>query len=284
MPRPQGCPSLQVEELLVVEASGRARVTGTGDVAGLDLEVRHGVGTGAVGEDQVAVLLVAVGADGTVADEDVADPHGPRTLALQCALVGHAPAGVRCVVVHVDLLLEVLTRVGEVHAERVEVRALTGEVQGRVHPDDLAAERHHDVLEVGVATDGREVAGEVHGGVVPPLHGHDGHVGLFADDDLDVLGEAGLARVLDDDEATAERRGGDDGVRSAGAVAEPAPLEAQGLGLLARDRDRQCLVEARPGVRGGALLRHAGGADAGVVATDPLDAETVDVVVRDRGG
>src|SRR3954469_5889743 len=35
---------LQVEQLQVVEAAGGARVTGAGDVAGLDLEVRHRVG------------------------------------------------------------------------------------------------------------------------------------------------------------------------------------------------------------------------------------------------
>ena len=55
---------LQVEQLLVVEAAGGAGVAGAGDVAGLDLEVRDRVGAGAVGEHEVAVLLVAVGAGG----------------------------------------------------------------------------------------------------------------------------------------------------------------------------------------------------------------------------
>ena len=59
-----------------------------------------------------------------------------------------------------------------------------------------AAERDDDVLELGVAADAREVVGEVDGVVRPLLHGDDGELGALADDDLDVLGEAGLAGVL----------------------------------------------------------------------------------------
>ena len=55
---------LQVEQLLVVEPAGRAGVTGADDLAGLDLQVGHRVGAGAVGEHQVAVELVGVGALG----------------------------------------------------------------------------------------------------------------------------------------------------------------------------------------------------------------------------
>ena len=51
----------QVEQLLVVEAAGGAGVPGAGDLAGLDLQVGHRVGPGAVGEQQVAVELVRVG-------------------------------------------------------------------------------------------------------------------------------------------------------------------------------------------------------------------------------
>src|SRR5437588_4613870 len=48
----------QVEQLLVVEATGRGRVSRAGDLTGLDLEVGHAVGASAVGEQQVAVELV----------------------------------------------------------------------------------------------------------------------------------------------------------------------------------------------------------------------------------
>src|SRR5215211_2047394 len=49
--------ALQVEQLLVVEPARRARVPGAGDLAGLDLQVRHRVGAGALGQHQVAVEL-----------------------------------------------------------------------------------------------------------------------------------------------------------------------------------------------------------------------------------
>ena len=68
----------QVEQLLVVETSGGAGVSGADDLAGLDLQVRHRVGAGAVGEHQVAVRLEGVGAGGLGADQHVADPHGVR--------------------------------------------------------------------------------------------------------------------------------------------------------------------------------------------------------------
>ena len=55
---------LQVEQLLVVEPTGGARVAGAEDVAGLDLEVRDRVGARPFGEDEVAVRLVRVGARG----------------------------------------------------------------------------------------------------------------------------------------------------------------------------------------------------------------------------
>src|SRR5690606_31683813 len=96
---------LQVEELLVVEAPGGARVACPENVTGLDLEVRDRVGAGSLGENEVAVLLVAVGSCRVTADEYVTDPDGARALALQRALVVHAATGVRGLVVKVDPLL-----------------------------------------------------------------------------------------------------------------------------------------------------------------------------------
>ena len=63
------------------------RACAVGDLAGLDLEVGHAVGTGSVGEQQVAVELVGVGALGVGPDDDVADPHRVRLRALQRTLV-----------------------------------------------------------------------------------------------------------------------------------------------------------------------------------------------------
>ena len=78
----------QVEQLLVVEAAGRRGVAGALDLAGLDLEVGHRVGLAAVGEHEVAVLLVGLDALGLLADQHVADPDRVGALALQRALVG----------------------------------------------------------------------------------------------------------------------------------------------------------------------------------------------------
>src|SRR3954447_15713393 len=107
----------QVEQLLVVEPARGAGVAGADDLAGLDLQVGHRVGAGAVGEHQVAVQLVGVGADGRGADPDVADPDRVRVLALQRALVEDVAAAVRRGVVDPEPVLLVLRLVGEVDTE-----------------------------------------------------------------------------------------------------------------------------------------------------------------------
>ena len=119
----------QVEQLLVVEAPGGAGVPGALDIAVLDLEVGDGVGLGALGQDEVAVELVGVGAAGGVADEAVAHPHGVGALALERPLVGHARVAVRLGVGHVGAVLLVLAGVGEVDAEGLDAPALAGEAQ-----------------------------------------------------------------------------------------------------------------------------------------------------------
>nr|BFF14055.1 hypothetical protein GCM10025699_53580 [Microbacterium flavescens] len=114
--------------------------------------------------------------------------------------------------VDVDLLLEVLTGVGEVHAVEFGVRALAGEVSRRVDPHDGTAEADHEVLELRVAADGREVAGQVDGVVVPLLQGDDREVRTLVDDDLDVLDQLGRAGVAQHDQGGRVRRGVDQGV------------------------------------------------------------------------
>jgi hypothetical protein len=99
-PRTLGMPrAMQVEQLLVVESPSGAGVPGTEDLPRLDLEVRHRVGAGAVGEHEVAVQLVGVGALGAGSDEDVTDPHGVGRVALQGALVEDVGSAVGGVVV-----------------------------------------------------------------------------------------------------------------------------------------------------------------------------------------
>ena len=77
------------------------------DLAGLDLEVRNGVGASAVGQDQVAVELVGVGASRGMPDEDVADPDCAR-LHLQRPLGDAAAAAMRNGVIDEQPMLEVL--------------------------------------------------------------------------------------------------------------------------------------------------------------------------------
>jgi hypothetical protein len=85
-------PGLQVEQLLVVETPRRGGVSGALDESGLDLQVRHRIGPGAVGEHQVAVQLVGVGTFGSRPDQHVTDPHGVCGLALQGSLVDDVAA------------------------------------------------------------------------------------------------------------------------------------------------------------------------------------------------
>src|SRR3954453_15370079 len=117
----------QVEQLLVVEAAGGRSVTGSGDLTGLDLEVGHAVGTRAVGEQEVAVELIGVGALGVRPDDDVADPDRVGMLALQRAFVGDPALAPRLVVVDQQPVLEVLTVVSEEQSEKLRVAAGTGE-------------------------------------------------------------------------------------------------------------------------------------------------------------
>ena len=169
--------SLQVEQLLVVEAAGGARVAGTADVAGLDLEVRDRLGARALGQDEVAVGLVRVGAHGIRSDEHVADPDAACAGALQRALVEHVALGVGALVVQVDLALEVLAGVGVAEAEQLGARSGAGELDAGVHPHDAAAEADDDVAERGVALDARLMGCRVHRVVVPLLHGDDARGG-----------------------------------------------------------------------------------------------------------
>jgi hypothetical protein len=106
----------QVEQLLVVEAAGRAGVPGADHLAGLDLQVGHRVGAGALGQQKVAVDLVRLGTGRRGADQHVADPDGVRRLALQGAAVADVAAAVRDAVVNQLTVLEVLAGVGEVQA------------------------------------------------------------------------------------------------------------------------------------------------------------------------
>ncbi len=123
----------QVEQLLVVETAGGTGVSGADDLAGLDLQVRHRVGAGAVGQHQVAVDLEGVGAGGLGPDQHIAHPDGVRVgllgvriPPLQRTLVQHVGLAVRLGVVDQEPGLEELPGVGEVGAQQLGVPARGG--------------------------------------------------------------------------------------------------------------------------------------------------------------
>ena len=179
-------------------------MAGADDLAGLDLQVGHRVDPRAVGEDEVAVELVGVGAGGRGPDQHVADPHRVRVLALERALVGDVAAAVGAVVVDEEPVLLVLAVVGEVQTVQLGLAARARVVDAGVEPHHVAAEGDDDRLERGVPADQRVVLGAVDGGVVPVLHGDDGQLGAVADDELDVGGAHGVAGVVDDDDRLGE--------------------------------------------------------------------------------
>ena len=245
----------EVEEVLVVEASGGGRVAGTLDLAGLDLQVRHRVGVGAVGEHEVVVLLEGVDAFGDLADQHVPDPDRVGVLALQRALVVDVAPRVRRRVVDEQAVLHVLAGVGEVDAEHLDAAAGTDVVGRGAGAHDVAAEGHGDVLECGVAADPGVLVDDVHSVVGPVLNGDEGELGAVLEHDLDVLGPGGRAGVVDDHDGLAERARADEEVARRGGL-EAAALEPHRGGLVddrvLRDRD---LEDRRRGLPGAS--RHA---------------------------
>ncbi len=222
----------EVEQLLVVEPAGGGGVPGALDLAGLDLEVGHGVGLAAVGEHEVAVLLVGLDALRDLADQDVADPDRVGTLALQRTLVAHVALGLRRGVVHEEAVLDVLAGVGEVEAEHLDLTTRSGVLGGRVVAYDAAPEGHVDVLEAGVASDPSMAVSDVDGVVGPVVDADHGQVGAVTDDDLDVVGQGRRADEAQHDGRPAVGSGGDDGVSRRGV-----------LDVGARERDEHRAVE-----------------------------------------
>ncbi len=266
---------LQVEQLLVVEATGGAGVAGAHDLAGLDLEVGYGVGPRTVGEHEVAVELVGGDALSLGPDEDVADPHRVGVLALQGALVGDVAVGLRGVVVDEQAVLDVLAGVDEVQPEQLGVASRAGVVERRSGPDEVAAEGDHDVLHRGVAPDPDVVVREVDGVVCPLLQRDEGEVGAVVDDDLDVVDERGRPLVLEHDHARAVRVRRDDDVPCGGLLGRQAPQPDDGglrCGDLAGHGDGQHLVGLGPGPGADPVVRDiTGRAAQGVVGLAGLD-------------
>src|ERR1035437_2742109 len=128
--------ALQIEQLLVIETASRRCMPGTDDLAGLDLEVRHGVSPRTLGEDQVAVQLVGLGALRGRTEDHVTDPHRVRRVALEGTLVLDVGDAVRRLVVDEETVFLMLPRVREVHADRLERATWAVVAHVGAHPHD----------------------------------------------------------------------------------------------------------------------------------------------------
>ena len=174
-------------------------------LAGLDLQVGHRIGAGSVGQHEVAVDLVGVGADGAGADEHVTDPDGMGLLALQRRLVGHPAAARRQLVVDEEAVLVVLAGIGEGEAEKFSISTGTGEPDGRAEPHEVTAQGRHDVPVTGVASHQPGVRADVHRIVGPVLQRDDRDVSAVTGDDLHARTERSGADVVEDDRRAGER-------------------------------------------------------------------------------
>ena len=231
--------ALQVEQVLVVEAAGRRRVSGAFDLTGLDLEVGHRVGLGTVGQHEVVVALVRQDAFGFLADEDVADPDRVSVLALERAFVLDVALGARCRVVDEQAVLDVLALVGEVDAEHLDAAAGADVVGRGAGAYDVTAERDGDVAQRGVTADPGVLGDDVDAVVVPVLDRHERQLRAVLEDDLDVLGPGGGSVVVDDDDGLGELTSAYEEVPCGGLLESPAVQADRGrLGDLGVGRDR----------------------------------------------
>ena len=141
---------------------------GAADVVGLDLQARDRVGPGGLGEDEVVVFLIGIGALGVLLDADHPFPDDPR-LILEAGLVEKVTPGMRRLVVLPGEVGEVLPPRGEHDAVDLGSRPFPGQRDLLVdlrQPRPEAADRP---LQRGVGTDQGPFPAEVPGGVVPVL-------------------------------------------------------------------------------------------------------------------
>ena len=173
---------------------------------------------------RLSFLLERVDALGHLADQHVADPDGVGVLALQRTPVLDVAARLGGCVVDEQPVLEVLAGIGEVDAVQVDVAAGPPVVGRGAGADDVAAQGHGNVLEVGVAADLRVLGDDVHRVIGPVLNRDEGQLGAVVEDDFDVLGPGRRSVVVDDDDGLAERAGPDEQVAGGGVLRPPRPV------------------------------------------------------------
>ena len=273
----------QVEQLLVVESSGGTGVSGTGDLAGLDFEVGHRIGTRTVGEHQVAVDFEGVGAGGLGADQDVTDPHRVRVglarlrISLQRTLVQHIGLAVGIRMIDQQAGLEELPVVGEVGAQQFRVTTGSGEAHGGRGADHIATEGDGDMAQRGVLAELGVVRADVDGVIGPVGDPDDPERGRITDDQFDVVRVDTAAAQVDDDGGASEFLDADLQVPVGhGVHAGAVDADLDGLGHLGGPGDRHDgrLAERRVRLCGNAVGGHTARAEALVVTRDGLDRHT----------
>ena len=193
-------------------------MSGSLDLPRLQLEIGDGVGTRAVGEDEIAIDLVGIDAHGLGTHEDIADPHGVRVLALECALVEHRARAMGSVVVDEDTMLEVLAGIGEVEPEQLSLPTRRTIGHQGAQSDEVATQGHVCHEQACIAAEMRRMRADVHGIAIPGLVGDDRCLGSVAHADLDVAREHRGTAMLDHDRALAEGCELDDEVARCGCA------------------------------------------------------------------
>ena len=174
---------MQVEERFVVELADGGAV-GAAHVVVHDLQHRYRVGVGGLGQQQVAVGLVGIGAAGALLDADQARVHAARGVA-QRAFEKQVGGGVAD---HVRLQRVVVEELAAGPEEQsLQLGAGAGTVQHRFDAGlgEAAAEADVDDAHGGLLLRDHFLVGELPGVVAPALQRHVADVGAAAGEHLD---------------------------------------------------------------------------------------------------
>src|SRR5690606_37232025 len=155
-------------------------------------------GTSAVGQNQVAVRFIGIGAHCFLLDQHVANPNGVCILALQCTLVQHVGLAVGHSVVNEQAVLKVLAGVSEVHAVQLDLRTCAGEASRWVHAHQVATEGDCDVLERTASGNQCLLRGSMNSVILPGLQRNHGQTGVGLNVEFDVLCQHCRAHVVKD--------------------------------------------------------------------------------------
>ena len=140
-------------------------------VVGVDLQLRHAVVAGLVGQHQGAVLLVGVGLLRVQIDLDHAREHAD-TLVVAHAFVQQVAVRVGGGVVLQGVVVEVLVLVGKIQRQHLRIAALAQQVALHLGAAERAAHGDHQAVEAGVTAHVAALPLDVRHALAPVLHRH----------------------------------------------------------------------------------------------------------------